>query len=294
MSTSSTRARDPAHNARIQFEGLQLKSALGLFEQAKRETGVGFYRERIEINLVYQKWHEALSLALKSGKADAIFVSAVAAGEFDIAAEQIRTIRAQLISGSATKNALASVYDLIHLVVYVSLATGSSADVAEAIDAIQGARTFDVPQLWDFATLFARREFREFWTKLKDWRRRFKLSYYANASKEKLGDAIQMNVVRNAAEPYANVGISQLASMVSCDEGFVITTLRRLIRKGKLPGSLDLAEGRFRGGGDAANYIELLDLLERTVIAKERYAKITWQIDYGEKITQIKRTRGDD
>jgi hypothetical protein len=294
MSTSSTRARDPAHTARLQFDALQLKSALALFEQAKRETGIGFYRERVEINLVYQKWHEALSLALKSGKADAIFVSAVAAAEFDVAAEQIRAIRAQLVSGSGTKDALASVYDLIHLVIYVSLATGSTADVANMVEAIRGARTFDVPQLWDFAELFARRDFRTFRGKLKEWRRRFKLSYYANASKDSLEDAIQRNVVRNAAEPYGNVTISQLAGMVSCDEGFVVTSLRWLIRKGKLQGSLDLAAGRFHGGGNAAEYLELLDVLDRTVIVKERYAKVTWQIDYGEKITQIRRARGDD
>jgi hypothetical protein len=102
--STPTWARDPAHNARLQFDALQLKSTLGLFEQAKRETEVGFYRECVEINLVYQKWREALSLALKSGKADAIFLSAVAAGEFDLAAEQLRPIRAQLVSRSTTSS----------------------------------------------------------------------------------------------------------------------------------------------------------------------------------------------
>jgi hypothetical protein len=250
----------------------------------------GYYRERLEIHLVYQNWAEALSLALKSGKSDSIFVSAVAAGEFGIAAQHIPAIRSRVICGSRDKEALASLYDLTHLLVYVTLATKSSEEAKELVQTIGEVRTFDLPDLLEFAGLFAARNFSRFWAKTHEWAKRpFRRSYYANAAREKLENAIQVNIVRNAAEPYGNIAISQLAATASCDEGFVVMALQKLIRDGRIRGTLDLIAMRFFGSEEGIEYEELLSTLDRTVIAKERLARVLWQVEYGEKITQIKR-----
>jgi hypothetical protein len=274
---------------------LRLSAALACFEQAKRDQSGssyvnGYYRERVEIHLIYQNWGEALSLALKSGKSDSIFVSAIAAGEFAIAAQYIPAIRSRVVCGSRDKDALASLYDLTHLLVYVALATKSTEETRELIETIRDVRTFELPELLELAGLFAARDFSRFSTEIQEWATRgFRRSYYANAAREELEKAIRINVVGNAAEPYGSIGIAQLVSATSCNEDFVVTSLQQLIRAGRIRGRLDLVAKRFFGTEDGIEHDEVLDTLDRTVIAQERLARVLWQMEYGDKITQIKR-----
>jgi hypothetical protein len=282
---------DPSQRGLSQFTSLQLRLALASLEQAKRENLGAFYRERLEIALVYQRWPEALSLAHKGRFPEGAFVSAIGAGDFDTAGRSLDLLVTRL-RAPRDKGQLVSIFELVHLIVWVSLATKTSDEVRGVVELARRGTDYDIGPLTDWAELFVQCRWKEFVARLPHWRgNHFGTSYYASVVREQLEAAIERNVLANTVRPYASVTLAQVAEECDHSEDFVLSALPGLIREGKVGGSIDYVQRTFTSGDEGTHFLELAALLQKTLTVKERANILEWQVEYGPAIVDFKRER---
>jgi hypothetical protein len=282
---------DLAQRGLSQFAALQLRLALASLEQAKRERLGGFYRERLEIALVYQRWSEALSLAQKGRFPEGVFVAAIGAGDFDTAGRSVGLLVTQLRT-PRDKRQFVSIFELVHLIIWVALATKASDEVRGIVELARRGTDYDIGTLTDWADLFVQCRWKQFSVRLPSWRKKeFGTSYYVSGVRDQLEAAIQRNVLANAVRPYASVTVAQVAEEIDQSVDFVLSALPGLIREGKVGGSIDYVQRTFTSGDGGTEYLELAALLEKTLTVKERANILEWQVEYGPAIVDFKRGR---
>jgi hypothetical protein len=272
--------------ARDLFKTLQLEDSLASFIAAKRIShGDSYLKPRVELNLALERYDEALSLALKARLPPEIFFSAIAAGEYELAAGQLSYISAHLQDQGLH---LASVYERLHLLMYVSFATGTSADTASLLARVRNASNFDLTALIGLSELFVKRNFAEFLSQWRQWSKEVDTSMYASASKDKLRTAIENNIVANIARPYSKISFASIASLSKLSVDDVETRLKVGIRAGKILGKLDMIAKNYVGDPAAIVDRDLVLKFERIVAIREKYETLLWAKPYGQQLKAAK------
>jgi hypothetical protein len=274
----SATTTDPLSLARSHFGSLRLESALRLFQKGKHVNP--HYFERFQVNLVFGRFPAAFSLAEKMGTVEALFVSSIAVGDFGrasaLATDACRSLnRIQNMQGP--KEFIVSAWELAHLIIYVTVATGSCPDVRRRIKEVRGATPYAMEALMDTAGLFAGREFRQFGERLRGWKKEFALSYYAAPVAAKLEQEMRMNVVANAVRPFGRIKLARIASMIGCDEETVGGALVVGINNGRVRGYVDRVDGMFYGTTEFVEGRKMEGLLERAVILREKIEVLQWK-----------------
>jgi hypothetical protein len=275
---------EPIHIARDHFKNLQVAESLNYFMVAKRaQRGCShpdsFLKPRIELNIALENYDEALSLAIKSRLPQEIFVCAIALGDYELAAGQLDHISSHL-----QDQGLVSMYEQLHLVMYVSFATGSSSDAARILGRVKTASNFDLTQLIGISELFVTRNFEEFVSQWRQWGKEIDTSMYASASKDKLRVAIENNVVANIARPYSKISFGSIASMAEISLEEVEVKLKIGIRAGKILGKLDMVSRNYVGEPEMAVERDLRLKFERIVSIREKYETLLWVKPFGPQL----------
>lgn len=156
---------DDTQRANQLLHTLNLEDSLQIFEKIRLSNKHSmsradnkFYRERIEINLVLENYREALLIAQKaansSSRADnsyhiMAFVSAIASGEFFTAKKYFDPVITEIKTNPQDGQSVASIYELIHLVIFVSFATCSAKETLEISKAIfdSNNHNYDIQEL---------------------------------------------------------------------------------------------------------------------------------------------------
>lgn len=292
VGNKATSKIDYAQRGQGQLSSLQLEDALKSFQKAKSEQKGsshidGFYKQRSEINLVLQNYGEALSLAKKGGIHDTEFVSAIAAGNFDYASK-MADVALNTSLRSHEKYTIITTYEMVHLVLFVAMATMSTTQIDYFLQRIRKSANFDLPFLFDLAQSFINRRFSDVIKNLKELKRILELSIFTFPVAQKLVDEIIANVVVNSVLPYAKIRFDTLVNDTKLSENDIVNILLRKIRAGVINGKLDLVEKSFIGGVSDTEIKNMINMYENVLSIQYKTNQVLWQYDFNIRCKKIK------
>lgn len=270
----------------VQFMGsLLLDNALKSFEHAIKESAEAsfankFYKQRAEINLIQGRFNEAFDLSVKGKLHEMSFVAAIGAGRFSEADGLVTHIMSLLRSGGFDKDMVVSVFEVVHLVLFVGLACRTCEEVGVLIDQIRNATNYDLEQVLGISESFSKRDFARFWKDIPKLKSMWHLSIYTSPVSSQLKQAIVQNMVVNAARPFCRVSFGSLASELGMAKEAVMEELICAVRDGRLHGRVDALAGEFLGGNENREDDELVSIFVRTQALEERLTFALWKKEY--------------
>jgi hypothetical protein len=275
---------DPGQEGAAYLSALLLEDALASFECAKRGSVVEkFYRQRSEIHLVLGNYPEVLSLAQKGRLTEVEFVAAVSAGHFDVASRCSYPVLHSLASVHADRQAVISTFELVHLIVFVAFATGTSEATRELLATVTQSIGYDLDWLGDIGRAFVGREFGAFVGHLGEVYERLRTSVHTESVADRFLQAIRDNVVRNVVRPFARVPLTVVAAHVGTSVTEVGDSLRRMLRDGRALGKIDFLAGEFVAIGASSESRLMNATLVRTLIIGQALDTAQWRLFYDEE-----------
>ena len=279
--------KDLLEEANTRMKELMYEDALEIFDTLRKRRDASyvdkFYRQRTEILLVMGRWNEAFEVAVKGRLTEAAFVCAIAAGRFQDAENMLSQIYILLRSGASEKESVVSVFELVHLVLYVAFTCKSCVEVAGYVDILRNVTNYDLEYLFEIASQFANRSFSAFWKGISSLEQLMSMSIYTYPSLSLLKNAILQNMVANAAAPFSKVTFSSLASDMEISKQTVIDMLQLLILSGRLHGKLDMLADAFIGSDDGLADEEMLGIYMRARALTDRMELAQWRKTYAAK-----------
>jgi tetratricopeptide (TPR) repeat protein len=259
-----------------QFSDLLLVDALKSFAQAKRAfPSSTYYRERAIIYVLQEKFDQALRISLKAKLIDLSLVSAVGAGEFQIAAPRCKAAYSIL----ADRETVISAWEIFHMILFVAFATQTLEDARGAYeDATKSRESYGLEKVLEWGQHFFDRDFRVFISQFHVWRNWCRDSIYLRPVSTKLFDAIMANTIANALSPYSIVKLQEFSDELGIDLRRLTEIIRGLIREGKIAGGLDLVNGVYRTRPEVEDIINTESLLYRAESLKERMDRVKRQL----------------
>lgn len=270
----------------VQFMGsLLLDNALKSFDNAIKESaGASFsnklYKQRAEIKLIQGRFNEAFDLSVKGKLHEMSFVAAIGAGRFSEADGLVKHILPLLRSGAFDKDMVVSVFEVVHLVLFIGLACRTCEEVGVLIDQVRNATNYDLEQVLGLSESFSKRDFARFWKDISKLKSMWDLSIYTSPVSSQLKKAILENMVINAARPFCKVSFGSLASELGVSKEAVMEQLICAVRDGRLHGRVDTVTGEFLGGSENRDDDELVSIFVRTQALEERLTCVLWKKEY--------------
>lgn len=274
-STSSRREKDYEQRAVSLMNWLYLEPALTLFTKQKRSATheqrndtVLAYKCRAEINLVMGNYAEAFSLAQKGHFPDLTFVSAIASGDLEEAANLIPAMLSFADSRvEQTGVAVVSAFEALHLIILVSLAVKTSEEVKRLIPEVVIRSGYDLGKIIEMGTLFGERRFGELVALFGDIRSMLNFSLYTKHVSDSIMFLIRRNVVVNASRPYSRISFRELEEMTGIRS--IHTLLLAAISDNKIQGQVDMVAECFFGNDDMIEMIEMTRIMNETMVIRE-------------------------
>jgi hypothetical protein len=261
---------------------LLLEDSLRTFQQMKSQTPSSnpFYAQRAEIHIIFENYREAISLARKGHLPDFEFVALVGAGQFEKAAGLSFDLLRIIPSSHSDRKSIVSIFELLHLLLFVSFATSTSEQTKTLWEAVLRATTYELDWLTGLADCFVKREFTGFVNKLGELLERLEMSIHtAKISKEFL-EAIRVNLVRNVVRPLAKVAFGVIASELLMTVEEVGDALRILVREGKVTGKMNFREKLLIRVGLDSEPREMDDMLARVMAVRQGFEAARWKLSY--------------
>lgn len=301
VETPTSRSQLPADDtqrANQLLHTLSLEDALQIFEKIrlsnKRSMARAdnkFYRERIEINLVLENYREALLIAQKavnSSRADnsynvMAFVSAIASGEFYTAKEYFKPVITEIKTNPQDGQSVASIYELIHLVIFVCFATCSAKETLEKSKDIfdSNNHNYDIQELKLTSKLFYESKFSDFLKYLHYLENSFHISIYTFPVKEKFIEAIIQNVTVLYLYPLARASFQSISDALGLSNEQIIFYVKKSIREGKLDGKLDLVSMQYVASVVYDNsHREMVQILNDSISIRHNFETNIWTHEY--------------
>jgi hypothetical protein len=283
-------AADPSQEGSLYFSALLLEDSLHAYERAKKyipEPPRGFYAQRSELNFLFDNYPEALSLARKGRLRDYEFVGLIACARFHDAAAIAPDV-AQLISVSQSDvHLIVSVFELWHLILFVAFASNTSEETRAILQRVLQGTVYDIKWVVELAEAFVSRRFSDFVGGFSKLRTRFELSIYTAAVAGELLQAIQENLVRNVVRPLARASIADVAAELQMDVISVGNAMRKLIREGRISGTIDFVEGTLIALGADSEYRELVQVLEQARAIRQDLEISQWIQQYRNQMGKL-------
>jgi hypothetical protein len=179
-----------------------------------------------------------------------------------------------------THSGIVSGFELLHLAVFVALATQSAPDVADLLESVKRVSPWDLPELVTLGAHFCGRRYAAFAQELSTWEERWNLSIYTTDVAKPLSQCILKNAVADAARPFARISFAVLGEMLRLDTTVLAHFLIENLNERKLSGRINLVQKFFSGNDDAIDAWATDDMLERTAILRERAEGVAWMMHY--------------
>ena len=250
-------------------------NALEEYEKClKKNQQEKFFKERCECYLVLGQYSMAYDMAIQSKDPERIFLTSILVGDLERSKSCIPILKSYIKEGN---HSLVTIYELIHIILYVSLAFHPIEETISLYHSIiQSHSQQEYPIFLEIFDYISNRQYSRAIAMLPTIQQMLNESIFTNNNSELITQSISDNIVSILVKPYSRVRLDFLIASTDLSLNDLVASMRRSIRSGKIVGHLNLTEGLF-DQKEITEHKQQRDITDQIQIVIEKFELAMWK-----------------